>query len=168
MQAASPGAHLPAHLAPCPPEHTRLPPVYSPPLQSELGVEPSDESRAYLTFLLPKAREEALPAFLQQLDARRKEVRPPGLGSRPPGPPWAHARPGVACCRSPAHMKNLGLPDEQGTAMRQGSRSQAASVRQHVWAVLPTGRCNLASGSSPQPSTPLVVPSLPCLPCSWG
>jgi len=37
-------------------------------------VAPSDESRAYITFLVPKDREQALPAFLQQLDQKRQQV----------------------------------------------------------------------------------------------
>lgn len=45
------------------------------PLQEELGVDPSDESRAYITFLVPKDREQALPAFLQHLDQQRQQVR---------------------------------------------------------------------------------------------
>lgn len=52
-------------------------------LQLELGLGPADESRAYLTFLVPKTREDALPAFLRQLDARRQEVGGP---VRPAGP----------------------------------------------------------------------------------
>ncbi|KAL4859820.1 ABC transporter A family member 2 [Chlorella vulgaris] len=42
--------------------------------KSELGVEPADESRAYITFLVPKAGEHALPAFLHTLDARRQQL----------------------------------------------------------------------------------------------
>jgi hypothetical protein len=37
-------------------------------------VEPAEESRAYITFLVPKAQEAALPAFLATLDARRQEL----------------------------------------------------------------------------------------------
>lgn len=56
-------------------------------LQSELGVEPADESRAYITFLVPKAGEHALPAFLHTLDERRQQVRGAGrhMGSRAAG-----------------------------------------------------------------------------------
>ncbi|PSC73682.1 ABC transporter A family member 2 [Micractinium conductrix] len=42
--------------------------------KEDLGVEPTDESKAYITFLVPKAREPQLPAFLQQLDDKRQQL----------------------------------------------------------------------------------------------
>ena len=42
---------------------------------ADLGVAPSDESKAYLTFMVPKQCEAVLPAFLQKLDAERQQVR---------------------------------------------------------------------------------------------
>ena len=43
--------------------------------QAELGVDAADESKAYITFLVPKEREAALPPLLQRLDAQKLEVR---------------------------------------------------------------------------------------------
>ena len=66
-------------------------------LQEDLGVEPTDESKAYITFLVPKAREPQLPAFLQQLDDKRQQVRRGGHRRDgclrfppPPTPPHPH------------------------------------------------------------------------------
>ncbi|EFN57675.1 hypothetical protein CHLNCDRAFT_57211 [Chlorella variabilis] len=42
--------------------------------QAELGVDAADETRAYITFLVPKSKEGALPAFLQALEGRRQKL----------------------------------------------------------------------------------------------
>ncbi len=43
-------------------------------MQEELGVDAADESRAYITFLVPKSEEQRLPACLQTLEQRRQMV----------------------------------------------------------------------------------------------
>ena len=64
------------------------------PLQAELGVDAADETRAYITFLVPKSKEGALPAFLQALEGRRQKVgrrrSRPLAGARPPPPAAPH------------------------------------------------------------------------------
>jgi hypothetical protein len=42
--------------------------------RSALGVEPADETRAYLEFLIPQSLASQLPGFLRELEARSQEL----------------------------------------------------------------------------------------------